>query len=258
MKYVKAGIEKAVQATDKVDASSQKEEETDSKAFWMPEERKTVQEMYTDLSNRYETFVSSGDVNMQANPVMLELMCKYWPRCNNNNNKATAATLLDIGCGTGLIGKLFMERAKQEGFFATDTDRTNTILRGIDISPGMLSKVDTSTLYSDALQHDVDHTPWPMFPDKCADMSICNAVLIYLHNPAVLDEFVRTTKKGGTCLLMMRHDVNAVFVQRSVALEKAGQWKLVKKSDDRDNFPGLTADGLEPTLFNIFVYQVLV
>ena len=36
-----------------------------------------------------------------------------------------------------------------------------------------------------------------------------------------------------------------------------GAWRLVEKTATMDNFPGLTKGGLAPTLFNVFVYEVL-
>jgi len=57
---------------------------------------------------------------------------------------------------------------------------------------------------------------------------------------------------------MFRHDVSPAFVVKREAMKMAGKWRLLEKTEDQDNFPGLTAKGLEPTMFNIFVYEVLV
>ena len=202
-----------------------------------------------------EEFVQGGDVDMQTNGVVVELMHKYWPQCSSGQG-ASAATLLDIGCGTGLIGKMFMHAAERDGFFASEQARTESVLRGIDFSGDMLTHVPAS-LYEEALQHDVDVTPWPMYVDSVADISICNGVFIYLKNAAVLDEFARTCKPGGKCVLMFRHDVLPAFEEKRDAMQTLGKWRLLEKTPTMDNFPGLTAGGLEPTLFNVFVYEVL-
>jgi len=172
------------------------ENAADSKSSWMPENGNSVQGMYVSFANTYEDFVQSNGVNMQTNHVMVNLMRKYWPRCPSGKG-ASAATIVDIGCGTGLIGKMFMQRAELDVFFASDESKAQTVLRGIDLTPEMLLRVPSS-LYHEVLQQDAG-TPWTMFKDNSSDISICNGVLIYLQNPDVLDEFV----SACSCSAMM-------------------------------------------------------
>ena len=120
------------------------------------QEGDSVQDLYASFSGSYDEYVTDV-ADMQTNNVMVELMFRYWPQSPCGGG-AKAATLLDIGCGTGLIGKRFMQEAGVE-FFATHAERQKSVLRGIDFSDDMLSKVP-QPLY-DAMLHNVDEAPWP-------------------------------------------------------------------------------------------------
>merc|ERR1711933_97028 len=109
------------------------------------------------------------------------------------------ANILDVGCGTGLLGELLLE----------NTQNTNVInsIDGMDLTQEMLDilEKERGDLYNEIHQHDIAETPWPFESNKY-DLSVCNGVLVYVKDSDCLDEFVRVTKPGGHCLLMLRKD----------------------------------------------------
>lgn len=75
----------------------------------LTQEETSVKDLYTTFSENYEQYVQSDDIGMQTNGVMVDLMRRHWPQSACGGG-AAAANVVDIGCGTGLIGKLFMEQ----------------------------------------------------------------------------------------------------------------------------------------------------
>merc|ERR1712228_1005333 len=83
-------------------------------------------------------------------------------------------------------------------------------------------------LYNEVHQHDMTQTPWPFENDKY-DLSVCNGVLIYVKdNGECLDEFIRVTKSGGYCLLMLRGDALSEFSSKIYQLITDKNGKLQK------------------------------
>ena len=58
-----------------------------------------------------------------------------------------------------------------------------------------------------------------------ADITICNGVFIYLNNVNILEEFVRTCKSDGKCLLMFREDVDPAWAEKREEMEAEGKWR---------------------------------
>jgi ubiquinone/menaquinone biosynthesis C-methylase UbiE len=85
---------------------------------------------------------------------------------------------------------------------------------------------------------------------------MCNGVLIYVDDPACLDEFVRVTKPGGICVLMFRHDGYPTFRAKDEELRRAGKWELVHKTKDQRNFEKMES-GDDDVMFNQWVFRVL-
>lgn len=94
------------------------------------------------------------------------------------------ATVLDAGCGTGLVG---VEVAR----------RGDYVLDGLDVSPGMLAKARATGVYR---RLDVaDLTVRLPLEDDAYDAVMCVGTLTEGHvGPEALAEFVRVTAPGGT------------------------------------------------------------
>lgn len=93
------------------------------------------------------------------------------------------ATVLDAGCGTGLVGAALAE----QGSFTID---------GLDISAGMLAKAEATGAYRDVRVADLTQ-PLPV-ADDAYDGVICAGTLTEGHvGPEAIAELVRVTAPGG-------------------------------------------------------------
>lgn len=92
-------------------------------------------------------------------------------------------SLLDVGCGTGFIINIAKE------YFPT--------IRGVDITPAMLEKVNTDSDICDIQLQVADSATLP-FADNTFDVCTCHAVLHHLHDISpTIKEIYRVLKPGG-------------------------------------------------------------
>ena len=101
-------------------------------------------------------------------------------------------TVLDAGCGTGLVGVLL----KEAGISS---------LTGIDYSPGMLAEAERKGVY-DAL-HTMDmNLPLTLPPDSY-DAVTCIGTFTSTHvKPEAVRELARVTRSGGVLVFTVRDD----------------------------------------------------
>lgn len=101
-------------------------------------------------------------------------------------------TVLDAGCGTGLVGVLL----KEEGISS---------LTGIDYSPGMLAEAERKGVYN-AL-HTMDmNLPLPL-PSDSYDAVTCIGTFTSTHvKPEAVRELARVTRAGGVLVFTVRDD----------------------------------------------------
>merc|ERR1712087_549383 len=130
---------------------------------------------------------------------------------------------------------------------------------GSDISQEMFNALKNKgrmNIYRDLKKHDLSTVPWP-FESKAYDCTLCNGVLIYVRKPAVLEEFVRVTKKGGHCCIMFRDDGYPVYESYDKKLRSEGKWKLVSATAPSQNFESSPRGSpCSDVMFSIHTYKV--
>ncbi|WP_240191468.1 class I SAM-dependent methyltransferase [Aeromicrobium sp. YIM 150415] len=103
------------------------------------------------------------------------------------------ATVLDAGCGTGLVG-------------AELSQRREVALDGMDLSPGMLERARAREVYRTL--ETADLTRELAVTDDAYDAVICVGTLTGGHvGPGVLAEFVRITAPGGAIVATVHSHV---------------------------------------------------
>jgi predicted TPR repeat methyltransferase len=105
-----------------------------------------------------------------------------------------AGSILDVGCGTGLVGRALRAR----GF-------TGTIL-GLDISQASLEVARQTGAYDSVEQADLQQSL--PFEDDSVDAVVCVGVMTYLPEVEVVwREFARVARPGGLVLATQREDL---------------------------------------------------
>ena len=101
-------------------------------------------------------------------------------------------TVLDAGCGTGLVGVLLKEAGM-------------SLLTGIDCSPGMLAEAERKGVY-DAL-HTMDMNLPLTLPSDSYDAVTCIGTFTSTHvKPDAVRELARVTRSGGVLVFTVRDD----------------------------------------------------
>lgn len=140
------------------------------------------------------------------------------------------ASILDAGCGTGLIGIMFQAL----GY---------TNLAGLDLSAGMLDRARARAIYQDLVQGVLGERL--ALDDHRFDVVVCAGVLTLGHAPsASLDELARVTRPGGLLIFTLSGPVyhEHGFKERLDALEAAGQIREVERSGEIQALPGAPAE----------------
>lgn len=105
---------------------------------------------------------------------------------------ATEATILDAGCGTGLVGQLLKQAGRKH-------------LIGIDYSEAMLAEAAAKGCYQTLQQADLNQ-PLAM-PTNQVDAVICVGTFTLGHvQPEALRELVRVTRPGGFVCFTVRQE----------------------------------------------------
>jgi predicted TPR repeat methyltransferase len=137
------------------------------------------------------------------------------------------ATVLDAGCGTGLVG----EALRAAGFLD---------VVGADFSADSLARAEACGAYR-AL-HQADLTAVPIdFPARTFDALVCVGVMTYLADvEATCREFCRLVKEGSPIVLTQRSDLYEARDTASAfaALVHDRTWETIEVSPVRDYLPG--------------------
>jgi ubiquinone/menaquinone biosynthesis C-methylase UbiE len=143
-----------------------------------------------EVAARYDAWAQSYDDDLtawsyQAPEVVAQTVVTRQPE---------AASVLDIGCGTGLVGRALRAR----GFEGQ--------LHGLDISTASLAIAEQEGAY-DALDAADLQRRLPV-DDESADAVVCVGVMTYLPDvEAVWRELARVARPGGLVVVTQREDL---------------------------------------------------
>ena len=143
-----------------------------------------------EVADRYDEWAETYDDELvswsyQAPGIAAEMVGTHQP---------DARSVLDVGCGTGLVGKALRAR----GIAAR--------IIGLDISQASLRVAQRTGAYDEVkranLQQPLD------VEDDCVDVLVCAGVMTYLPDvEAVWREFARVVRPGGIVVVTQREDL---------------------------------------------------
>jgi predicted TPR repeat methyltransferase len=166
-----------------------------------------------EVADRYDQWAKSYDDDLaswtyQAPTVVTETVLSRHPG---------AGSVLDVGCGTGLVGQALRAR----GFAGQ--------LRGLDISQASLDVARQTGAYDAVEQADLQQQ-LPL-DDDSVDALVCVGVMTYLPEvDAVWREFARVVRSGGLVVTTQREDLwDSRGCQALVdQLQRDGVWTQVE------------------------------
>lgn len=197
------------------------------------------EEKYTRWADTYD-IDSLGALGFASPSICRDSVLRVWPR--DGSHAARNVFVIDAGCGTGEMARLLRQSLGPE----------TGALHGFDLTQAMLRKARERGLYASLQQGSMEER-WP-FHGAVADVVMCNGVLLYIKNTMhCLREFVRVTKKGGYCVMMVREDNWPLWKEDFEELVVTGVWKIVHASEPQINFLHLE----ERIFFRIYTCHVL-
>ncbi len=131
----------------------------------------------------------------------------------------TAARIIDVGCGTGLVG---LELAKL-GY-----DR----LEGVDISEGMLAEAAKTGVYRALIRQDTEKDPAPEQGAYDAVISVGSFGLGHL-GPEAFPNLVALARPGAPVVIFMNAEpyVDQDYARNVGDLERDGIWAVTRIED---------------------------
>ena len=171
-----------------------------------------IAEHYNELSSHYEEIYLRAGWHDPLKCAELAKSCI--------GDAAEAAQVLDMGCGTGLVGQYLVER----GF--------KTVV-GIDASAGMIEKARTKNTYSEL--HELFLGRPDTFPEQFHgrfDVITASGILAEGHlDNRVFDEMLMALKTGGYAIFATRtmYLTQYDYISKITELTNASKWKLVQE-----------------------------
>lgn len=146
-----------------------------------PDDARTL---YDEWAQKYDADLAGEDQGYVAPVLAAETVVRV---------AGPDVTVLDAGCGTGLVGAALAERGVR-------------VIDGMDVSEGMLEQARATGAYR-ALQP-VDLTRAIPAEADAYDVVVCVGTLTHGHvGPAVLGEFARVTRPQGWVVATVLDDV---------------------------------------------------
>lgn len=143
-----------------------------------------------EVAGRYDAWAGSYDDDLaawsyRAPAVVAEAVTSRVP---------DAGSVLDVGCGTGLVGTALRERG------------CTARITGLDISPASLDVARATGAYDEVARADLQQ---PLeVADDGVDALVCAGVMTYLPDvDAVWREFARVVRPGGVVVVTQREDL---------------------------------------------------
>ena len=134
----------------------------------------------------------------------------------------TSATVLDMGCGTGLVGEFLKEMGYSQ-------------IVGVDASPEMLLKAREKNAYSELRELFLGNPEaYPEDLRERFDAIATAGVLAEGHcGTKLFDEMLLSVKKGGFMIWATREEYMSKYGydEKVNELDKEGKWELVKQGD---------------------------
>lgn len=137
------------------------------------------------------------------------------------------ARILDVGCGTGLLGSALCNRA-------------DVTLHGLDISSASLELAATRGIYQHLVQHDLQEIPLPVADDGY-DIAASVGVLTYIADAEMLlRDLCRAVRSGGVIAFTQRTDLWEYrgFDLMIARMEADGVWQRKYVSAPMPYLPG--------------------
>jgi len=168
-----------------------------------------------DARELYESWAASYDTELReeydyAGPwETAEVFARH---CTNKG-----AVILDVGCGTGLVGTALAQR----GY---------SIVDGVDISPAMLDQAERKGVYRRLIEADL--TRQLDLATDSYDAAISVGTFTHGHvGPAALGELARVVRPGGAICFSVHEDVyDTEDYDRAFAqLERTGVCSVIGK-----------------------------
>lgn len=179
-----------------------------------------------EVAEHYDGWAGSYDVDLdrwsyQAPDRVARTVVTQRPR---------AGDLLDVGCGTGMVGRALRAAGCQAE------------LTGLDISEQSLEVARRSGVYTTVRAADLQQ-PLPL-EDDSFDVALCVGVMTYLpQTEAVWRELARVTRTGGLVSLTQREDLWEPRGCRGIVdrLTREGLWTPIEVAGPAPYLP--QADG---------------
>lgn len=143
-----------------------------------------------EVAGTYDSWAEAYDEDLaawsyQAPAVVVESLLSHHPE---------AESVLDVGCGTGLVGRTLRDR-----------DFTGRVI-GLDISQASLAIAERGGVYDAVEQADLQQR-LPVADDS-VDAVVCVGVMTYLPDvEAVWRELARVARPGGLVVVTQRDDL---------------------------------------------------
>ena len=145
------------------------------------------------------------------------------------SREPNAGSLLDIGCGTGLVGKALRALG------------CSAMITGLDISQTSLRVADQTGAYDQLEAADLQQ---PLdIEDNAFDVLVCVGVMTYLPDvEAVWREFARVVRSGGLVVVTQREDLWEPRRCQEILdrLTTEGVWTPLEVSDPAPYLPEAT------------------